>query len=401
MKKIKKINRVKNLKRILVLSVSAVIIASGTAFATIGSLREQQQNAAAQRAIYLDNLRRTDSSISEAEIEIYLLEHTLLEIIEELDELNRRLSETSNNLEDTEIALEMAIKDREEMEQILIKRLRAMYMAGPSTYVEMLFGATSIADFLRRLEYANRIAEHDQNLVYNFLKIEDTIEAKRNEIAIEYAYLVALERTVEQRRIEHEAAFNDVQTRIEALGTERRLQAQGLNRMDYYYEQLAVQIRREERAARARESASVVSNNRVVATTTGRDGEMRWPVPSRDRISSPFGPRRSPISGRNENHSGIDIPAPRGNDIIAARAGEVTFSGWQNGFGNTIVIDHGEGVTTLSAHNNRNLVSVGTFVEEGQVIGAIGSTGWSTGPHLHFEVRINGTPVNPMGRFLE
>ena len=391
----------KILKRTLTFFASIVFLGSTTLEAANPGLREQQQRAAYERDAYINRINLTDVNITEAEREIYELEMNLFEILEELSDLNRRLSETSNDLYDTERNLETAIYDRMAMEVILLKRLRAMYMSGPSTYVEMLFGSTSIADFLRRLEYVNRIAEHDQNLVYDFLRIEESIEVKRNIIKDEYVYLTALTRLVEQREIEHEAALSDLVLRREALGVERSLYAERLTTMEQHHEYLTQLIRREERAERARQQATIASNNRVVATTTGRDGEMRWPVPSRDRISSPFGRRTSPISGRSENHTGIDIPAPRGNDIIAARAGTVIFAGWQNGFGNTVVVDHGGGLTTLYAHNNRNSVSVGTFVEEGQVIATIGSTGWSTGPHLHFEVRQDGTPVNPMGSFLQ
>ncbi|MCL1925308.1 MAG: M23 family metallopeptidase, partial [Defluviitaleaceae bacterium] len=111
--------------------------------------------------------------------------------------------------------------------------------------------------------------------------------------------------------------------------------------------------------------------------------------------------RRSPISGRQENHTGIDIPAPTGSDVIAAASGTVTFVGWQNGFGNTVIIYHGDNLSTLYAHNSRNLVSQGAWVEEGQVIAAVGSTGWSTGPHVHFETRVNGSAINPMNGFLQ
>ena len=118
-----------------------------------------------------------------------------------------------------------------------------------------------------------------------------------------------------------------------------------------------------------------------------------WPVSG--KISSGFGWRRGPFGGGSEHHDGIDIPARTGTHIHAAGGGTVTFSGWRNGHGNTVIIDHGDGMSTLYAHNSRNVVAVGQHVSRGDVIAHVGSTGRSTGPHLHFEVHVNGRPVNP------
>jgi len=120
-----------------------------------------------------------------------------------------------------------------------------------------------------------------------------------------------------------------------------------------------------------------------------------WPVPSHSRISSPFGPRRSPGGVGSTNHGGIDIAAPTGAAILAARAGRVTASGWQGGFGNTVIIDHGGGWSSLYAHNSQNAVRVGQIVRGGTLIARVGSTGNSTGPHLHFEIRVGGARQNP------
>jgi murein DD-endopeptidase MepM/ murein hydrolase activator NlpD len=125
-----------------------------------------------------------------------------------------------------------------------------------------------------------------------------------------------------------------------------------------------------------------------------------WPI--RGQISSGFGWRRNPMSGRgSEHHNGIDIPASTGTPIRAAGGGTVTFSGWNGGYGNTVIIDHGGGLTTMYSHNTRNSAVVGQVVERGEIIAYVGSTGRSTGPHLHYEIRRNGTAVNPISFLLE
>jgi murein DD-endopeptidase MepM/ murein hydrolase activator NlpD len=127
---------------------------------------------------------------------------------------------------------------------------------------------------------------------------------------------------------------------------------------------------------------------------------MTWPVPGFTRVSSPFGNRARPFGGGTEFHTGIDIAGPgiNGAAVVASGNGRVIAAGWRGGFGNTIIIDHGDGVTTLYAHllSGGIHVSVGQQVTAGQRIGSVGSTGWSTGPHLHWEVRVNGQPRNPM-----
>ncbi|MCL1925115.1 MAG: hypothetical protein FWF50_05980, partial [Defluviitaleaceae bacterium] len=292
-------------------------------YAASTGLREQRDAAASEIQVYQASIQATEENIANAEREIQQLELALLAILNELSDLSKQVSETRATLEDTELALEQAILDREAMEALLLERLRAMYMNGPTTYLSFILGSGSFSEVLRRFEYINRIAEHDQNLVEQFLAIEDTIDNKRIILEEEYAVLIFLERQEEQRLAEHEATLIDLNARIDALDVERQTQVAGLNQMEQSYEYLTELIRREERAARVRQQATTTSNNRVVTQTTGRDGSIRWPVPARNNISSPFGPRRSPISGRQENHTGIDIPAPTGSDVIAAASGTV------------------------------------------------------------------------------
>ena len=137
-------------------------------------------------------------------------------------------------------------------------------------------------------------------------------------------------------------------------------------------------------------------NNRNKGTKFNySSGKLGWPVPGRSNISSGYGSRTSPIKGKGEFHPGLDIPAPTGTAICAAESGKVISSGSINGYGYTVIIDHGNGLSTLYGHNSKLKVRVGQFVSRGDVIALAGSTGWSTGPHCHFEVRVNGRHTNP------
>ena len=133
----------------------------------------------------------------------------------------------------------------------------------------------------------------------------------------------------------------------------------------------------------------------VAAPPAASATQMTWPVQGGGRVSSEFGPRVHPVTGAHRDHLGIDVAAPTGTAIVAAAGGEVTFAGQQGGYGNVVIIDHGNGTETRYAHQDSMAVSVGQRVEAGERIGAVGSTGLSTGPHLHFEVRRDGQAVNP------
>ena len=352
------------------------------------------------------NLRGLQSQTSEAEQEgerlarersrelsqIDIIEAEILETESILSGISVSLENTTRWLEEATEELEEATTLREEQQQRLVDRARAMHMNGPVTYLDALLTATSFSDLLMRLEFVGRVIEHDNNLVGELKETEALIEDRREGIYTETQRLAAFEVQQNTRLQEHERILDERVFAMKAItDQERDLQEMQLQ-LDREIAQIERELRSREFTARATAGAST---NRQI-TITG-EGQMAWPVPSRvGVISSPFGPRRSPITGRQEHHTGIDIPAPTGSELVAAQDGVVIFSGWMNGYGNTVRIDHGDNVVTLYGHNSSNMVSVGQSIRAGQQIGRIGSTGFSTGPHSHFEVRYQGTAVNPM-----
>ncbi|MDR1438536.1 MAG: M23 family metallopeptidase, partial [Clostridiales bacterium] len=152
-------------------------------------------------------------------------------------------------------------------------------------------------------------------------------------------------------------------------------------------------------AAKAAKAAKAAQENAAASAGGGSVGSgaaMRWPLPGYSTLSSPYGTRVHPVTGKKKMHTGIDIPAPTGTDIVAAKGGTVIISGVQGGYGNAVVISHGDGLTTLYGHCSKLLVKVGQTVKQGEVIAKVGSTGVSTGPHLHFEVRKDGATAQPL-----
>jgi murein DD-endopeptidase MepM/ murein hydrolase activator NlpD len=295
----------------------------------------------------------------------------------------------------TEIDATQAECDNEEA--LLAARMQDSYKQGDLFFLEMLLGSEDIEDFIARTTLAQRIMRQNQ---------ENAAQLKATRIALDKAKS-ELNRTLEAvntKRAEAEAE----QKRLLDLRSQRK--ARLADQQAAENEKTALFAANKKEAARLRKLADAeeAESNRLAQELYGTgsgyySGVMAWPVPGYFRISSPYGPRTCPFHGK-ENHSGIDIgrkadgTAINGASIVAAGDGKVISAGWRGGYGNTVIVDHGNGVVTLYAHQQSGgiKVSVGQQVDKGDRIGTVGSTGYSTGPHLHFEVRINGTPVNPM-----
>jgi len=329
----------------------------------------------------------------------------------DLEEIELTLLETELRIAYAEIELERASADRDTHEELFRTRLRAMHEQGPVGYLEVLFQATSFTDFLVRLEHVRDVAEFDQNVLESMVVAEERVANTVAELNSLKPSLVRLQNDKQLAIIALDEAIQANETMLLAMEADEE-QAALLYEMERESERailellgaVEVQLRAAEaEEARARREAEIRRQqeeaNARLAALNNFDGRFQWPVPARSFVSSYFGQRRSPITGRQEHHTGIDIPAPAGSQILAAADGYVRLSGWNGGFGNTVIIDHGNGYSTLYAHNSRNRVRTGDRVSRGQHIADVGTTGASTGNHLHFEIRRNGTPVNPLPYF--
>lgn len=357
------------------------------------NLRTRQQQINNETQAIRDSLDVVYSQMTEEQQRIYEIEQELMKVISELHTIERELDTTRKILEETTIELERAVILREEQQERLVSRARFMHMNGRMRYIDIFLNASSISDLLRRIDYVNRIVENDQNLVSELRATEELIGESLQVIYIQEQNLQALEAQQISRKSEYELIKSQRVAFLNKLEEEERTLLEEMWVLEEANREIENLIRAAERAA---QRSTAQSSTRMIVDTSNLNGIMAWPVPGWSRISSGYGNRPSPITGRNEFHTGIDIPAPAGTNIISTDSGTVIFSGWMNGYGNTIIVDHGNGISTLYAHNSRNLVSVGQSVERGQVIGEVGTTGNSTGNHLHYEVRINGSHTDPM-----
>lgn len=296
----------------------------------------------------------------------------------EIDQLNI-------NIDNTEIAIDEKTKELAEAEEkigekneLLNDRLRVMYKTGTIGYVEVLFGAEDFTDLLSRIDMIQMIVVHDQNLITFLKEQRDIVATKKLELETIQEELLALIDTKLKKQDELTVALNNLIAYKEDLKKD---------------ESSMIEL---EKAAQndADQLTDIIKNMKLAVTYVG--GEMMWPVPGKYSISSYFGNRVHPISKEYTMHTGIDIESPRKTPFVAAQTGTVVFANWFAGYGKAIIIDHGGGYTTLYGHLDVISVTVGQVVKKGEVIGQTGNTGYSTGPHLHFEVRMNGEYVDPL-----
>ena len=366
----------------------------------------------------LDDLR---AQYAEAQAEVQMTEAELAAISAEMQyihdtimELDIRLSEATDNLinieaqldtttelfEQIEIEWEEAQAALERQNELVRDRLREIQMQGTTGMLSVVFQATSLRDFLLRVEYVNNIARRDQEMIAlleaNIVVVQQMQDTfARHLDAVEYlqeqqeGYILQLE-DMEEEKWEFIYALVADEDRYMAL---LAMQQQAADEMREKVDAEVARIEAE-RVAAARAAANA-RDAEVARAIMNNDADFAWPAPGFTRISSNFGYRNHPTRRRREHHDGIDLASARGNRVLAAEAGTVILSSWHGGYGQTVIIDHGNGLHTLYAHNSRNIARVGDRVTRGQHIAYIGSTGVSTGPHLHFEVRVNGRPTNP------
>lgn len=310
-------------------------------------------------------------------------------------EINAQIAQTQNEI----VKMEAYLKTRQD---VLNRRVRAIYMHGQLNYLEVILGANSFSDFANRVELLKRVIRSDYNMILEIQKQKAAIEAKKAQLEEDKRQLDALAAEAEKTRQEIARKKAEQQKVLDAAKSNKAAAAQ--MEQDLNAQLASVRNLIQQRLAAA-EAARQAAQQQAASDDEGGGGSddnyvqgtgaMGWPCSG--PITSPFGYRTHPIFGTTIFHAGIDIGVDYGTPIHAADSGVVVYSGWISGYGNAVIIDHGGGISTLYGHNQSLAVSEGQSVSKGSVIAYAGSTGNSTGPHCHFEVDVNGSPVNPMG----
>lgn len=313
-------------------------------------------------------LQNIESEKSQTENELDGIEDEIKKVSSQVDKINGKVETKQGEIDEIKADIERTKKKMQEREEGLNARLRAMYKNGSVGYLEVILGSSNISEFLSNLEMIKRIYENDQHTMEVLKKQKAKLEKKEAKVTAEKKELDQLKEKAEAKK----AVLKEKSDKLSAQIDELNRQAD---------------------AIRAEIAAKQDHNVKY------KGGKFTWPTPGYYTITSEFGYRMHPVLHVWKGHTGVDIGAPSGSRVVAAASGKVIIASWYGGYGNAVAIDHGSGISTLYGHNSSLKVSVGQQVKRGQTIAISGSTGISTGPHCHFEVRINGDYVNPMKYF--
>lgn len=365
----------------------------------------------------IDSLKGSKEDIQS---EVEKLDKQLNEISGKVKELESQLSKKRQEIANTESALNKAKEQEKKQYRNMKKRIQFMYENGQTSYVEMLLSADSFTDFLNAVEYITQISQYDRKMLKEYQNMQVTIADTQKTLETDYASLQSLQAKVQEEKqavaaleSAKKGELNDVaddltdaQTVAKAYEAEIQAQNEVIVQIQAAQKRAAEQQAAQQQAQAAEENqgatdAAGENQNTAQNTTPSGNGQstgsMMWPCPSSKRVTSDYGPRTSPTNGASSNHKGIDIGAAYGADIVAADGGTVLVATYSSSGGNYVIIDHGGGLCTVYMHASSLTVSAGQTVSKGQVIAKVGSTGISTGNHLHFGVTLNGVYVSPWG----
>ncbi|MCI9161677.1 MAG: peptidoglycan DD-metalloendopeptidase family protein [Lachnospiraceae bacterium] len=383
--------------------LAAVLLAAavGPAYATKKDVEDAKKRASSletEKKKVEATLKNLEGLKQDAVAYVRELDSSLSALNEELEELGEQITQKEEDIRIAGLELEAAREVEARQYESMKLRIKYMYERGEVSYLDMLLQSKNMMQFMNRAEYIRKISEYDRKKMDEYAAAREAVVVRERQLNQEHEDLLGLQDQTEakQQSVEtllaqknqelknFESQIHRAQGQISEY--ERDIQAQE-ERVRKLEEEIK---RKEEEARRAAEAAGKVYNNVSL-------GDIRfiWPCPASSRVTSGFGGRNSPIEGASANHQGIDIGAASGSSVLAAASGTVVISTYSYSAGNYLMINHGGGVYTVYMHCSQLLASEGQSVIQGQTIAKVGSTGYSTGPHLHFGIRANGQYVNP------
>lgn len=334
-----------------------------------------------------------------AESEQQSLAAQLDTIVAEMEATKDQISQKEEELSQKEEELFEAQAQENDQYESMKKRIKYMYENGNTKFVDILCQSKDISEFLNNAEYISTISSYDRQQLVEYQNIREQVQKQQDALEEEYAKLEDLQNDLISKQANVESLKASKESEISSISGELDATNQKLAELQAAAEEAARKQKEKEAAAAAAAAAKKNTGSgsgSAGASVVSGNGTFTHPCPGYSRISSTFGYRNAPLAGASTNHKGVDFAAPTGTPIYAAASGTVTSAGYSGKAGNLIIINHGNGLLTYYMHCNTIYVSAGQKVSKGQNIGQVGTTGNSTGPHLHFQVMSNGTPVNPM-----
>ena len=378
---------------LMLLPMVSMIISSAGAVtqSEIDALKKEQEESQAKQDALKDQLADLEADQAAAQEKRQLLTEQLNAINAEIANIDAQISYYDGEIAQKEAERKEAEAREAEQYDLFCQRVRMMEEQGTVSYWSILFNAESFSDLLDRIADVDAVMAYDNEVMDQLIATREELERVQGELESARAEEQAAKEQQEAKKAEQQAKVAEAQALVDQINADtaevnRQLDAESAAASEIQAEIAQKQKQLEEERKQ---------NNIVISSETG----YLWPLPGYYRLSSLFGYRIHPITGVAHSHTGIDIPASGGTPILAAKSGQVVTSAYHYSYGNYVVIDHGNGNSTLYAHMSSRAVSEGQMVTQGQVIGYVGTTGSSTGNHLHFEVRDNYTRVDPESKF--
>lgn len=373
--------------RTLLSIILIMTMSFSTSFAAtdVSSQKSQLNTVKTEKGKITAEIKEKKKEVNGINQNIYGLDQKINDSQVKLDNLQSQLAGLNVNIKQTKVQINQIEKDLDKNEELLKERLRVMYKTNDISYIQILLDSDNIIDMLSNVNNIQRIVNHDKELLAKLEVSKKRHQEQKRSLEASKKKMTQIQSQVESEQKTMESNMNT------QLGEKHKI-AQDIEKLRIQEEELQ------------RESAAIEKQiQKLLAKSTSKSstqkvysgGSMQWPLAVRGTITSNYGSRRDPITGSSSFHQGLDIAAPRGTAVYAASDGVVIFSGYKNSYGNVVMIDHGGGIVTVYAHNSSLVAKRGQSVKRGALISKVGSTGYSTGNHLHFEVRKNGSTVNP------
>lgn len=386
----------------LALVLSCAAPAPNVQAVTSESIREKEreiQKAKEQVSGLKSNLtdveklkKELEQSKSDLTAFVQQLDGQLADIQDNIAKYNAMITEKEQEIEETLRDLDEAQARQELQYEAMKKRIQFMYERSDSFYMETLFGSNSIAGIVNRADYIEALSRYDREKLDEYVETRKYVELCKEELEVEKQLLDEAKAAVEQEEANVSSLIGEKEAQIVSVSGDIANKEAAIKEYEDMIAQENAEIAALEKAV-AEEKARLEAENAQARVYNG--GMFAWPCPSYKRISDEYGNRIHPILGTQQFHNGLDMAAPSGSPILAAYDGDVVAAAYSSSMGNYIMIDHGSGLYTIYMHCSALYVSKGQTVSKGQNIAAVGSTGRSTGPHLHFGVRLNGNYTSP------
>lgn len=370
------------LKLVAVSALCIVLGATSLAIVEAQSARQRLQDVISRQRDVRGELRELKEEQVEARQELADARNAAQRARSRSEEAARQLEQVRGVLRQVRTNLEQTEKELEQHRDAVSNRLLALYRTGQPSYLEVVLNATSFEDFTNRAEFSRLIAQQDQRLLDDLIETEARLAEQRATLEVKHAEAESLKQEADRQRQIAERAESQAEALVERYRKDRAAAERALAQLEAAENELQAIVRAQ---------ASTSRGGGYAGTSTGR-----YSLPVNGRITSRYGYRIHPIYGVRRFHNGVDIAAPTGTPIRSCDDGKVIFSGWRGLTGKTVIIDHGSGWSTSYGHCSRLYVRAGEIVSAGQTIAAVGSTGLSTGPHVHWMVYYNGQHRDPL-----